>query len=117
MRSTLNDSKIWSSIRYIIKQENNNLSDYVLRGIIYVILHRYPLTLGKGNDEYTLVNKASSKVYVNVRRFDHSITDYNRVIEKKDGYYYIQKLVKQKDLTNQYLQIKIHKDFFKIFCY
>jgi len=118
METVLTDSKIWNSISFIIKKEHNDLSTFVLDAINYVILHRFSVTLCKyDNDNRTLFNRVNGKIYIQIKRYDNPITDYDRVIQREDEFYYIQKIVEQSDSTKQYLQIKVHKDFFKIFCY
>jgi len=113
----LEKSKIWATICEMLKKENNDLTPQILYNIHYMILHKYSLTLSDGHLHRSLINRTSGQIYIHIRRFYFPISDYDRVIENEDGYLYIQKVLEQKDKTKQYLQIKIHKDFYKRFCY
>lgn len=112
----LSTSKTWSLISKIIENQHNNLSNVVLSEITSLLLKRYKLILCNGTEKYTLLNNANYCLYIQIKKFDYPITDYNRVVENGD-YYYIQQVFEQKDLSNKSLQIKIHKSFFKLFCY
>lgn len=109
------NSSVWNEICEKIEKSSNNLHNFCLLNIQTILLNRYPVSLCKGGVPYTLFNRTDNKLFVQIRKFDDTITDYDRIIEK-DGYYYLQKILEQKDKSNQYLQIKIHKDFMTRFC-
>lgn len=113
----LERSKVWSSICNIIKSEKNQLTDLVLGGIHYVLLHKYSISLlNIDTNSRKLISKTNGQTMIEISKIDKPFINYDNVTENEDGFFYIQKIVPYMG-TNQYLQIKVHKTFIHRFCF